>query len=589
MANLRRRGDRKSSGFQNISATDPFGPKINPRDQQPTGLLHSLTRGASVAARGIGALARSATQAPGPSPYASVAARRAALLLGLPTGETTTTPRFKKRLLDLRLLHTIDEDAFNYYSKHMNDWENWDILGRQGGVDGELLEALLPLTANDPKSGWRLVRRVGKGGFGAATLWQNYKHNDVRVIVKDAYEQMAFWRDYNHEGLLTQRLYQAGCDNVIEIYDWLYSEKDKTFRMLMEYAEFGDLSRIIKFYRYNNLVLPETFIWTVARDIADFLCYMAYGQNTAPERVEGWEPIIHNDLNPSNIFLTSSKEPGAIYPTVKVGDFGGAYQIPMNEPSKTAVINLKKSYSFGTRGYLPPERLEAEAPGTDSDVWNMGTILWDMVQVAIDKVEKFDREFYRDWSQGDDLARENFIYDPELLRVIKACTHGVKWKRPEIYTLLRDVIDKHIKEKVEPITATVNPKEWGPYSLLYCKDDQTLFEDDQMFQENFEKMNEDMLRAQLKPFHAAKKAEAERLRNSLAAASSRGQPVDPERLSPAWQPRTTRRPAVQPRPQRVVRQRSTEGRQRPAEKPKLPEPEERVRQPSQQRQRWGWS
>jgi serine/threonine protein kinase len=86
--------------------------------------------------------------------------------------------------------------------------------------------------------------------------------------------------------------------------------------------------------------------------------------------------IIHRDLKPSNLFLTQRRDGS---PCVKVLDFGISKQQTPDDPELT-----KSGMVLGSPSYMPPEQM-AHARNADvrSDVWSMGTVLYELVTATL--------------------------------------------------------------------------------------------------------------------------------------------------------------------------------------------------------------
>ncbi len=81
--------------------------------------------------------------------------------------------------------------------------------------------------------------------------------------------------------------------------------------------------------------------------------------------------IVHRDLKPSNIFVTSKNQ-------IKILDFGLAVLL---KPSEAADITLSDSDVTGISGTLPymaPEQLLGKSADTRSDIYAVGTVLFEM-------------------------------------------------------------------------------------------------------------------------------------------------------------------------------------------------------------------
>ncbi|HUM03246.1 MAG TPA: protein kinase [Thermoanaerobaculia bacterium] len=159
------------------------------------------------------------------------------------------------------------------------------------------------------------------------------------------------------------------------------------------------------------------------RKAIDYAVQIARGLAAAHEK-----GIIHRDLKPENLFLTKDGR-------VKILDFGlakltqseGAGGPQTNLPTATA--GTEAGVVMGTLGYMSPEQVKGQPTDQRSDLFSLGTILYEMLSGS--------RAFHRDSAaetisailreEPPDLSATNRNVQPGLERIVRHCLE----KNPE--------------------------------------------------------------------------------------------------------------------------------------------------------------
>ncbi|KAL8563476.1 hypothetical protein ACOMHN_011955 [Nucella lapillus] len=190
------------------------------------------------------------------------------------------------------------------------------------------------------------VKLLGSGSYGKAWL-ANCRSKKRQVVVKEI--KLDGLSDKEIEQALLEVKILAKCRHVNIISYCEAFESACCLHIVMEFAENGDLQRRIVEQRgihFSNETILDWFI-----QICFALKYL-HSEN-----------ILHRDLKPQNLFLTSDG-------TVKVGDFGIARVLQdTGDHALTAI---------GTPYYLSPEICQRRPYDSKSDMWSAGCVLYEL-------------------------------------------------------------------------------------------------------------------------------------------------------------------------------------------------------------------
>jgi serine/threonine-protein kinase len=206
---------------------------------------------------------------------------------------------------------------------------------------------------------YRILSALGAGGMGEV-----YRALDVRlgrdVALKILPEQLAEDREALVRFQREARVLAALCHpDILTVHDF-GTEQGVTF-LVTELLQ-GETLRT----RLDSSALP----WQKALEIGQAL---AEGLAAAHSR-----GIVHRDLKPENIFLTSDGG-------VKILDFGLARVEPAapaqgkQTPGNTLTTETAPGTVMGTVPYMAPEQVLGAAADARSDIFALGTVLYEMV------------------------------------------------------------------------------------------------------------------------------------------------------------------------------------------------------------------
>ncbi len=212
---------------------------------------------------------------------------------------------------------------------------------------------------------WRLLERLGTGGYGDAWLAEQTKSRERRVFkfARDAFGLSALRREVALGRLLREGLGPRA--DLIRIIDWNFVSSPEFIET--QWAEAGNLADWAA-SQGGAAALPMELRLELAAQIAEALAAI---HSMA---------VLHKDLKPANILmrLDEAGQPGII-----LTDFGSgralepdrldAFGITRPDPDKTAPES-----SGGTQIYRAPECSAGGAPTVQADIFALGVVLFQL-------------------------------------------------------------------------------------------------------------------------------------------------------------------------------------------------------------------
>ncbi len=179
---------------------------------------------------------------------------------------------------------------------------------------------------------------------------------DQRVAIKVLHERHSSDRALVERFQLEAKsLAQVNHPNLVTLLDYGRNE-DGMFFIVLEYCPGLSLAKFLR----QRRTLPESLAVDITTQIAQGL--------TVAHRAG----IIHRDLKPENVILTEL-HPGHYH--AKLLDFGIAKSInDDNGPNLTMAGTV-----FGTPEYMPPEQARGQKVDARSDLYALGTLLYELV------------------------------------------------------------------------------------------------------------------------------------------------------------------------------------------------------------------
>jgi serine/threonine-protein kinase len=236
---------------------------------------------------------------------------------------------------------------------------------------GEILDQQQRANRVDPLEGtqldqkYRLIRKIGEGGMAKIYEAEHVflrETRAIKLIKRPDHRKETQYGRFLREARLARRV-SALTPHVIRIDDLGYDQKQGVYYYSMELLEGRSLREVLRDPPYY--MSPER----VVKIMLQVCEAMSYAHQ---------EAMVHRDLKPDNIFLTTHQGKSDF---VKILDFGLAKPLSPDEPNFTEIGKV-----VGTPEYMSPEQCRGPTPEERvrgishvdgrSDVYSLGIVLY---------------------------------------------------------------------------------------------------------------------------------------------------------------------------------------------------------------------
>jgi len=260
-------------------------------------------------------------------------------------------------------------------------------------------------------AGFRVIRRLATGGTSDVLLARaEGPHGFERVVVLKLLldrhrNDPAFERMFAREAAAYARLNHPA---IVKLYDFFASGDQLV--MVLEFVDGMPLNRLRALMRVAGEVMDDRACVYLASCV---FAALAAAHNARDPETGAFAPVIHRDVNPSNVLLPWDGH-------VKLADFGIAKVTGLAGDTKIGLIK-------GTFGYMSPEQVRGEEVSVRADVYAASLLFWEL------------------------LARRRAIQHSALpeIEVLRAMAHpsivSLDILRPDLPAAVRDLVSRGLE------------------------------------------------------------------------------------------------------------------------------------------------
>jgi serine/threonine protein kinase len=194
-----------------------------------------------------------------------------------------------------------------------------------------------------------LSRAPGTSGIG--------KFVAIKRILPQFYDTQEFIDMFRDEAKIAINLSHS---NVVSIYEFGV-EKDQ-FYLVMDYVEGRNLRQILNKMKKSNSTFSIDQIIYICKEVAGGLDHAHRCHDGTTGKPLN---ITHRDMSPQNIMISYEGE-------VKIVDFGIAKAESQLETTRAGTLK-------GKFGYMSPEQAEGQPVDLRTDIFSLGTVLWELL------------------------------------------------------------------------------------------------------------------------------------------------------------------------------------------------------------------
>ena len=266
-------------------------------------------------------------------------------------------------------------------------------------------------------NGFEIIKKIGNGSFSSVYKVRRKQDNNIYALKK---VRLLKLKEKEKQAALNEVRILASIKSpfIISYKEAFIEESDKSLCIVMEYADDGDLYQKICQFKKMNLFMEESDIWRV-------FIQMVKGLKILHDL-----KILHRDLKSANILLFNDG-------TAKIGDCN---------VSKIFYGDMEVGYTqTGTPYYASPEVWNNEPYDKKSDIWSLGIITYEMLNLTPPFKAGNMEALYKKIMRGQ-YARINSRYSRDIAEIVSSILLIDPKERPSCDELLKNEM---VKERID--------------------------------------------------------------------------------------------------------------------------------------------
>ena len=266
-------------------------------------------------------------------------------------------------------------------------------------------------------NGFEIIKKIGNGSFSSVYKVRRKQDNNIYALKK---VKLLKLKEKEKQAALNEVRILASIKSpfIISYKEAFIEESDKSLCIVMEYADDGDLYQKICQFKKMNLFMEESDIWRV-------FIQMVKGLKILHDL-----KILHRDLKSANILLFNDG-------TAKIGDCN---------VSKIFYGDMGVGHTqTGTPYYASPEVWNNEPYDKKSDIWSLGIITYEMLNLSPPFRAGNMEALYKKIMKGQ-YCRINPRYSRDIADIVNSILLVEPKERPSCDDILKNEM---VKERID--------------------------------------------------------------------------------------------------------------------------------------------